>query len=152
MKCWQERSDAQLGKMTTWLTATPDFASGVNQARRCRREIASDLLAQVDKNCETLSTTRKLLPGLELDAQSERFRAKVALTWRVVRERAMPASGGQTGSLPIVNRSTCSELGVLLPPARRYSEAAKACPRNGLRNRRGGLLPPKGAVRHYRRI
>jgi len=61
--------DAQVGKNNTWLTATPDFASGVNRARRWRREIAGDSQAQVDKNRNNASTTRKWLSDLDLDAE-----------------------------------------------------------------------------------
>jgi hypothetical protein len=50
----------------TRLTATPDFASGVNQRRRAEWENAWVFAAQVDASLENLSTRRKGLVGKEL--------------------------------------------------------------------------------------
>ena len=61
--------DAHVGRINTWLTAKAEFASGVNRARRWRREIAGDSQAQVDKNRNNASTTRKWLSDLDLDAE-----------------------------------------------------------------------------------
>ena len=51
-----------------WLTGFPDFRSGVNQRRASMRENTGRLLAQVDKNREGLSTTRKCLAVNDLQS------------------------------------------------------------------------------------
>jgi len=63
----------------TWLTATPDFASSVNQRDRASRENTWLFAAQVNTKSKSLSTTRKVQPRLELGSRLGQNRAESLL-------------------------------------------------------------------------
>jgi len=75
--------------MDTWWTGKADFGSGVNLAQRISREIPRKSPAEVDAKRKSVSTTRKLLRGLSLQARTGRFRVKWVSTYPLVRERSI---------------------------------------------------------------
>jgi hypothetical protein len=85
------------GEKKRWLTATPDFASGVNQRDRASRENTWFFAAQVNTCSKSLSTTRKVQPRLELGSRLGQNRAESLLTCglRGIREWALGASAVQ---------------------------------------------------------
>lgn len=69
MKCLEVPGDAYVGKNTTWLTAAPVFARGVNFRDPTERENTRFFAAQVNARREIALTRRKYWTGLELARQ-----------------------------------------------------------------------------------
>jgi hypothetical protein len=65
---------------STWLTATPDFATGVNSRQHAELKNAGLFTDQVNANCETLLTRRNYKSGLMLATKNHANRTNSPLT------------------------------------------------------------------------